>query len=147
MVKRRGLGRGLDDLLATHDTDLPFLDTYGEADGTPEAGPPPSAGGDDSQELLSACVRLLRSEGADVDYNTEEEKAKVGTWLQLECVESGVSLTVCSDTPLPLVDSDLSEAGFEGGSLSDDRGNAEVIMTRWGVPLQRLLSRLCEFQS
>jgi hypothetical protein len=46
-----------------------------------------------------------------------------------------------------LVDSDLSEAGFEGGSLSDDRGNAEVIMTRWGVPLQRLLSRLYEFQS
>ena len=147
MAKRRGLGRGLDDLIAPHDTDLPFLDTYGEADGTPEAGPPPSAGGDESPELLSACVRLLRSEGADVDYNSEEGKAEVGTWLQLECVESGVSLTVIADTPLPLVDSDLSEAGFEGGNLSDDRVHAEVIMTRWGVSIRRLLSRLYEFQS
>ena len=147
MAKRRGLGRGLDDLMATHDTDLPFLDSYGDADGIPEDGPPPSAGDDDSLELLSACVRLLRSEGADVDYNAEEGKAEVGTWLQLESVESGVFLKVRADTPLPLVDSDLSEAGFEGGNLSDDRGNAEVIMTRWGVPIRRLLSRLYESQS
>lgn len=147
MGKRRGLGRGLDDLMATHDTDLPFLDAYGDADGKPEAGQPPSVGGDDPQELLFACVRLLRSEGAEVEYNPDEDKAEVGSWLSLVCTKEGVCLSVVTDSPLPLVNSDLSEAGFVGGRLSDDRCKAEVTLTRWGVPLRRLLSRLHESQS
>ena len=147
MGKRRGLGRGLDDLMASHDTDLPFLDSYGDADGEPEAGPPLSVGGDEPAELLSACVRLLRSEGAEVEYDSDRGLAKVGSWLELKCEANGVRLSVRVDSPLPLVDSDLSEAGFWGGRLSADRAEAAVTLTRWGVPVRRLLSRLYESQS
>ena len=37
--------------------------------------------------------------------------------------------------------------GFEGGQLSADRAEAVVTLTRWGVPVRRLLSRLYESQS
>ena len=144
MSKRRELGRGLDDLIATHDTDLPFLDSYGDSDGDPEAGLPLSAGGDDVEELLDAFVRLLRSEGADV--SSSDRNASVEPWLEMECVDEGVLISVKVELPLPLVESDIQEAGFENGALSDDRCNVSVILTRWGVPTRRLLSRLHESQ-
>jgi hypothetical protein len=145
MGKRRGLGRGLDDLMATHDTDLPFLDTYGQSDGEPESGLPPSAGGDDPAELLQACIRLLNSEGAQV--KTAKDRAEVGDWLVLSAIESGVEVSANSTHALPLVASDLQEPGFETGSLSADRCLASVVLTRWGVATRRLLSRLLESQS
>ncbi len=140
--KRRELGRGLDDLIATHDTDLPFLDAYGESDGEAEAGLPPSAVGDDPNELLAAFVRFLQSEGAEV--KSDGGKASVGNWMEMESNDGGVKVSVSSKKQLPLVPSDVHEAGFEEGNLSDDLCNVSVVLTRWGVPSRRFLSRLYE---
>ena len=60
LATKKGLGRGLEDLLETHDTDLPFLSNYGMADSQPAPGLPPSAKNDAPQELFQALVRLLK---------------------------------------------------------------------------------------
>ena len=62
MAKKRVLGRGLDDLLAQHDQDLPFLDTYGPSIGDSE-GLPTGSGIDPVEQLLEAIARLLQTEG------------------------------------------------------------------------------------
>ena len=140
--KRRELGRGLDDLIATHDTDLPFLDAYGESDGEAESGLPPSAVGDDPNELLAAFVRFLQSEGAGIKL--DGDKASIGEWMEMECTGDGVKISVCSKKQLPLVPSDVHEAGFEAGNLSEDLCNVTVVLTKWGVSSRRFLSRLYE---
>lgn len=145
MARKKGLGRGLDDLLATHDTDLPFLDSYGDSDGVPESGPPPSAGEDDPSQLLAACIRHLCSEGVEIE--PIEGTAKAADWLALKVVDVGVQINIESAHPLPLVPSDLAAPGFEQGKLSHDRGTAAVTITRWGVEARRLLSRLVENRS
>ena len=60
MSKKRVLGRGLDELLAQHDQDLPFLDAYGPSIGETD-GLPISASVDPVEQLLEAITRLLLS--------------------------------------------------------------------------------------
>lgn len=133
MAKKRVLGRGLDDLLAQHDQDLPFLDAYGPSIGDSE-GLPAGIGTDPVEQLMEAIARLLQAEG----YQGSElitRKAK----------ENGVQITVLSGgDKLPLVPSDLGAPGFEEGKLSDDRSEASVTIVQWGIPARRLIERLCE---
>ena len=58
MTKKRVLGRGLDDLLAQHDQDLPFLDAYGPSIGD-SAGLPSGTGTDPVDQLLEAITLSL----------------------------------------------------------------------------------------
>ena len=62
MTKKRRLARGLDDLLAQHDQDLPFLDAYGPADAS-ESGLPAGTGTDPIDQLMEVIERLLKVEG------------------------------------------------------------------------------------
>ena len=62
MTEKRVLGRGLDDLLAQHDQDLPFLDAYGPSIGDSEALPS-DTGADPVEQLMEAIARLLQAEG------------------------------------------------------------------------------------
>ena len=55
MSKKRVLGRGLDDLLAQHDQDLPFLDAYGPSIGDSE-GLPPGTGADSVEHGVQITV-------------------------------------------------------------------------------------------
>ena len=98
MSKKRVLGRGLDDLLAQHDQDLPFLDAYGPSIGETD-GLPTSAGIDPVEQLMEAIARLLQAEGhQDSQY------------IVCEAKENGVHLSVQSGgDKLPLVPSDLGE--------------------------------------
>lgn len=146
MAKKRGLGRGLDDLLAQHDTDLPFLEAYGTAVEGGEQGLPPGTGRDQPEELLSAIIRLLRAEGKTV---TTDDGAVVEGRLSASITEDGVVLEVQSgaDLCLPLIPSDLGEPGLDAGTLSEDRSTAQVTIVQWGIPARRLLLRLCEHWS
>ncbi len=136
MSKKRVLGRGLDDLLAQHDQDLPFLDAYGPSIGDSE-GLPPGTGTDPVEQLMEAITRILQAEGhQDSEFITRETK------------ENGVQITVQSGgEKLPLVPSDLGAPGFEAGTLAPDRSEATVTIVQWGIPARRLLERLCEHWS
>ena len=136
MSKKRVLGRGLDDLLAQHDQDLPFLEAYGPSIGETD-GLPTSAGIDPVEQLMEAIARLLQAEGhQDSQY------------IVCEARETGVHLSVQSGgDKLPLVPSDLGAPGFEDGTLTADRSEASVTIVQWGIPARRLLERLCEHWS
>ena len=136
MSKKRVLGRGLDDLLAQHDQDLPFLDAYGPSIGESE-GLPPGTGADAVDQLMEAISRLLLAEG---HHDTE--------FISTESRENGVHLSLqCGGDKLPLVPSDLGAPGFEDGKLSSDRSKASVTIVQWGIPARRLIERLCEHWS
>ena len=136
MTKKRVLGRGLDDLLAQHDQDLPFLDAYGPSIGDSE-GLPTGTGADPVEQLMEAITRLLQAEG---HQNSE--------LIIREAKENGVQIIVQSGgEKLPLVPSDLGAPGFEEGTLATDRSEASVTIVQWGIPARRLLERLCEHWS
>ena len=127
----RRLGRGLDDLLDDNDVDLPFLSSYGEASGEHLEGRAPSSGGADAEELHAAIQRHLGS--------------GISTELKFTVDEEGVIFSMSTESPLPLVPSDLSLPGFEDGELSSDRCSMSVLITAWGVETRRLLDRMVEF--
>ena len=136
MTEKRVLGRGLDDLLAQHDQDLPFLDAYGPSIGDSE-GLPSDTGADPVEQLMEAIARLLQAEGhQDSELISREAK------------ENGVQIIVQGgEEKLPLVPSDLGAPGFEEGTLAADRSEASVTIVQWGIPARRLLERLCEHWS
>ena len=136
MSKKRVLGRGLDDLLAQHDQDLPFLDAYGPSIGETD-GLPTSAATDPVEQLMEAIARLLQAEG--------HPDSKL---ILCEAKETGVQLSIQSGgDKLPLVPSDLGAPGFEDGTLAEVRSEASVTIVQWGIPARRLIERLCEHWS
>lgn len=136
MTEKRVLGRGLDDLLAQHDQDLPFLDAYGPSIGDSE-GLPSDTDADPVEQLMEAIARLLQAEG---HQNSE--------LISREAKENGVQIIVQGGgEKLPLVPSDLGAPGFEEGTLATDRSEASVTIVQWGIPARRLLERLCEHWS
>ena len=141
---KKGLGRGLGDLLAQHDTDLPFLGAYGAASGEHEHGLPAAAGEDDSKQLLSAIERFLRTTLKEAEVEAEGDEVSVAGFITAEIrKEGGISFTI-NGSNLPLVPSDLAAPGMIAGELTDDRSSAKVTMLQWGIESRRLLSRLCE---
>ncbi len=142
--KRKGLGRGLGDLLSEHDTDLPFLGAYGEASGEHQEGLPPSAGSDDGDQLLAAVERQLKSTLGVESVTTADARIEVVGFLKATQVEGEGIVIEVEGNHLPLVPSDLAVPGFIGGSLEDDRSGAKVTMIQWGIESRRLFDRLAE---
>ena len=141
---KKGLGRGLGELLAQHDTDLPFLGVYGAASGEHEPGLPASAGEDDSEQLLSAIKRFLRTTLKEAEVESAEEEVSIPGFITASIRKEGGVSFVINGSNLPLVPSDLAAPGMIAGELDDDRSSAEITMLQWGIESRRLLSRLCE---
>lgn len=136
MSEKRGLARGLDDLLAQHDHDLPFLDAYGPAVGDSE-GLPAGTVTDPVEQLVEGIERILNSQG---QFNRE--------WIVIKPKKKGVQINFETGSGmLPLVPSDLGAPGLEDGFLESDRSRARVTIVQWGIPARRLLERLCEHWS
>ena len=146
MTKKKNLGRGLDDLLNQHDTDLPFLSAYGEDERLSlDGGLPPSTSSTNFVELMAALQRLIVQQGEKLTKKSETE-AEVEEYLTLKLVEEGVSLLVRSNNNmLPLVPTDLQQPGMIKGKISKSNKECEVIIVDWGVPCRRLIERLIEF--
>ena len=136
MSEKRGLARGLDDLLAQHDHDLPFLDAYGPAVCDSE-GLPAGTVTDPVEQLVESIERILNSQG---QLNRE--------WIVIKPKKKGVQINFETGSGmLPLVPSDLGAPGLEDGFLESDRSRARVTIVQWGIPARRLLERLCEHWS
>ena len=146
MTKKKNLGRGLDDLLNQHDTDLPFLSAYGEDERLSlDGGLPPSTSSTNFVELMAALQRLIVQEGEELTKKSEIE-AEIGDFLSLKLVEEGVAVLVKSNKKiLPLVPTDLQQPGMVMGKISTSNKACEVIIVDWGVPCRRLIERLIEF--
>ncbi|MDP6906117.1 MAG: hypothetical protein QF440_01715 [Candidatus Thalassarchaeaceae archaeon] len=144
MVKKRSLARGLDELLAQHDQDLPFLDAYGPVISTEDELIAQNTDGSGDQ-LLEVILRLLRSKGEKVSI---EDGLQIGDFFSAKKSEIGVKLIVQSKhSSLPLVPSDLNAPGFEYGELSKDRNTVKLTIVQWGIPARRFIERLCEHRS
>ena len=95
---KRGLGRGLDDLMAQNEIDLPFLSTYGPAsdveDDISQAKSPP-------EEIFDAVLRHLRSLQLNFDNNQEREIQIYGLAVKIEDNGSGIKKNELSKIFLP----------------------------------------------
>ena len=146
MPTKKNLGRGLDDLLSQHDTDLPFLSSYGTDEKLPlEEGLPPSTSSTNIAELMGALKRLIIQEGAIFSKQTEKE-SHVNDYLKLKLMKEGVSISVKSkNSILPLVPTDLQQPGMIRGKISSNKQECKVVIVDWGVPCRRLIERLIEY--
>ena len=137
--ERRGLGRGLDDLMAQNEMDLPFLSAYGPASEMEEdisqAKAPP-------EEIFDAVVRHLRSIGCEIEP-TEDERLSV-QGLTVAIGEDAIQLTFESEHRLPFVPSDLASPGLREGKIDVDGRGAQVMIQAWGIEARRCLSRFIE---
>jgi|TARA_Y100000746_G_C15028966_1_gene254484 hypothetical protein len=137
--EKRGLSRGLDDLMAQNEIDLPFLSTYGPAsdveDEISQAKSPP-------EEIFDAVLRHLRSLNQTFDYSQKREIQISGLVVKIE--DNGVSLTFNHLIRLPFVPSDLASPGLTEGNLSDDGLSGNVKIQAWGIEARRCLSRFVE---
>ena len=137
--KKRGLGRGLDDLMAQNEIDLPFLSSYGPAsvvaDDISQAKSPP-------EEIFDAVLRHLRSLKQHVEYKQEREIRIFGLIVKIK--ENGVNLAFTHSVRLPFVPSDLASPGLTEGKLSDDGLSGNVVIQAWGIEARRCISRFIE---
>ena len=137
--KKRGLGRGLDDLMAQNEIDLPFLSSYGPAsvvaDDISQAKSPP-------EEIFDAVLRHLRSLKQHVEYKQEREIRISGLIVKIK--ENGVNLAFTHSVRLPFVPSDLASPGLTEGKLSDDGLSGNVVIQAWGIEARRCISRFIE---
>ena len=137
--ERRGLGRGLDDLMAQNEMDLPFLSAYGPAseveDDISQAKAPP-------EEIFDAVVRHLRSIGCEIESIEDGNLTVQG--LTVAIGEDAVQLIFESEFRLPFVPSDLASPGLREGQIDADGCGAQVLIEAWGIEARRCLSRFIE---
>ena len=137
--ERRGLGRGLDDLMAQNEMDLPFLSAYGPASEVEEdisqAKAPP-------EENFDAVVRHLRSIGCEIESIEDGNLTVQG--LTVAIGEGAVQLIFESEFRLPFVPSDLASPGLREGQIDADGCGAQVLIEAWGIEARRCLSHFIE---
>ena len=137
--KKRALVRGIDDLMAQNEIDLPFLSSYGPAsvvaDDISQAKSPP-------EEIFDAVLRHLRSLKQHVEYKQDREIRISG--LIVKTKENGVNLAFTHSVRLPFVPSDLASPGLTEGKLSDDGLSGNVVIQAWGIEARRCISRFIE---
>ena len=137
--EQNGPGRGLDDLMAQNEIDLPFLSSYGPAsnveDDISQAKSPP-------EEIYDAVLRHLRSLKQNVGHTQEMETRISGLAVKIQ--DNGVSLAFNHSIRLPFVPSDFASPGLTEGNLSDDGLSGNVIIQAWGIEARRCISRFIE---
>ena len=125
--------RDLDHLMEQNDTELTFLSAYGgttlEGDGAP---------------LMAALKRFLKA-GNVVVKASKVDGISFG-FGTATVVEHGCKV-VFKGAHLPIVPSDLQQAGFAHGLLIDDRSRCEVVLIEWGYEQRRFIERISEHVS
>lgn len=124
--------RDLDHLMEQNSTELDFLSAYG---GSSSEG--------DGAAIFSAVRRFLKAGGVSMALDKKE------TSLSFDFGKASIEENGCfisfKGKNLPLVVSDMQQAGFTQGSVTKARTSCKVTMVEWGIEQRRFIERLVEY--
>ena len=124
--------RDLDHLMEQNSTELDFLSAYG---GSSSEG--------DGAAIFAALRRFLKAGGVHSTLNKKETSLSFD--FGKASVEENGCLISFKGKNLPLVTSDVQQAGFVQGTLTKTRTSCKVIMVEWGLEQRRFIERLVEY--
>lgn len=124
--------RDLDHLMEQNSTELDFLSAYG---GSSTEG--------DGAAIFSALRRFLRAGGVSMTLDKKETSLRFG--FGKASIEDKGCFISFKGKNLPLVTSDVQQAGFIQGSMTKSRTSCKVTMVEWGIEQRRFIERLVEY--
>ena len=124
--------RDLDHLMEQNSTELDFLSAYGG-----------SSSDGDGTAIFAALRRFLKAGGVEFTLNKKETSLTFD--YGKASIESNGCLLSFRGKNLPLVASDVQQAGFIQGSITKTRSSCKVIMVEWGIEQRRFVERLVEY--
>ena len=124
--------RDLDHLMEQNSTELDFLSAYG---GSSSEG--------DGAAIFAALRRFLKAGGVHMTLNKKETSLSFN--FGKASIEKNGCLISFKGKNLPLVKSDVQQAGFAQGSMTKTRSSCKVTMVEWGVEQRRFIERLVEY--
>ena len=124
--------RDLDHLMEQNSTELDFLSAYG---GSSSEG--------DGAAIFAALRRFLKAGGVHMTPNKKETSLSFN--FGKASIEENGCLISFKGKNLPLVKSDVQQAGFAQGSMTKTRSACKVTMVEWGVEQRRFIERLVEY--
>ena len=122
--------RDFDHLIEQNSTELSFLSAYGGL----------ASDTADSTGIFSAIKRFMAAGGVEFFESKEKLEFEFG---YVKIVDNGVKVHVKGKS-LPLVASDLTQAGFVDGKLPARRGSCTVTLQDWDIEQRRFVERLVE---
>lgn len=122
--------RDFDHLIEQNSTELTFLSAYG--------GLPTEAA--DSTAIFSAIKRFISAGGVEFSESNNKLNLEFG---YVKIVDNGVKIHIKGKS-LPLVASDLTQAGFVDGKLPVRKGSCTVTLQDWDIDQRRFIERLIE---
>ena len=122
--------RDFDHLIEQNSTELSFLSAYGGL----------ASDTSDSAGIFSAVKRFLSAGG--VEFSEAKDKLELD-FGYVKIVENGVKVYIKGKS-LPLVASDLTQAGFVDGKLPVRKGSCTVTLQDWDIEQRRFIERLVE---
>ena len=122
--------RDFDHLIEQNSTELTFLSAYGGLAREPA----------DSAGIFSAVKRFLSAGGVEFSETADKLELEFG---YVKIVDNGVKVYIKGKS-LPLVASDLTQAGFVDGKLPVRKGSCTVTLQDWDIEQRRFIERLVE---
>ena len=135
--------RGLGDLLAEHDTAIPFLDEGPKHILSTGAGPAGIAE-TPAADLLEALALLITQRGHAEQMTRTDDTLAVERLLKATCTPDGLTLVARDTQPLPLVGQDLASPSLAKGTLTRQRRTARVTIREWRLDARQFMERLIE---
>ena len=122
--------RDFDHLIEQNSTELTFLSAYGGL----------ATEATDSTAIFSAIRRFISAGGVKFSESNNELILEFG---YVKIVDNGVKIHIKGKS-LPLVASDLTQAGFVDGKLPVRKGSCTVTLQDWDIEQRRFIERLIE---
>ena len=130
MTSKQPKSRDFEHLIEQNSTELTFLSAYGGL----------SSDSADVDGIFSAIKRFLKAGGVSFEETDTKLTFDFGYIKQ---VENGCKVYFKGKS-LPLVASDLTQAGFTDGKLPVRRGSCTVTLQDWDLEQRRFIERLVE---
>ncbi len=133
MRGKESKSRDFDHLIEQNTTELTFLSAYGGL----------ASETADSVGIFSAIKRFLSAGGVNFSESNNQLNLEFG---YVKIVDNGVKIHIKGKS-LPLVASDLTQAGFIDGNLPVRKGSCTVTLQEWDIEQRRFIERLIEHLS
>ena len=130
MSSKESKSRDFDHLIEQNSTELTFLSAYG---GLPNEVT-------DSAAIFLAIKRFLTAGGVKFSESADKLDLDFG---YVKIVDNGCKVHLKGKS-LPLVASDLTQAGFVDGKLPVRKGSCTVTLQDWDIEQRRFIERVIE---